>query len=61
MVPTKVSKFSELELSQKLDISPTQLKRVQTQTYYKQIIGQINLSLIDLYCSTKWVKTVDDN
>ena len=53
--PTKVSKFSELELSQKLNISLTQLRRVvQTQTYYKQIIGKINMPLIELYCDTKW-------
>ena len=61
MVPTKVPKFSELDLSQKLNISLVQFRRVQTQTYYKQIIGQINLPLIDLYCNTKWAKIVDDN
>ncbi len=61
MVPTKVSKLSELELSQKLNISLIQLRRVQTPTYYKQIIGQVNLALIDLYCNTKWVKTIGDN
>jgi len=61
MIPTRVPKFSELELSQKLNISLTQLRRVQTQTCYKQIIGQVNLPLVNLYCSTKWAKSVEDN
>ena len=61
MVPTRVPKFSELELSQKLNISLTQLRRVQVQAYYRQVIGQINSSLIDLYCSTKWAKSIDDD
>jgi hypothetical protein len=61
MVPTRTPKFSELELSQQLNISLTQLRRVQTKTYYKQIIGQINLSLIDLYCNTRWTKGIDND
>ena len=62
MVPIKIPKFSELELANKLNISLIQLRKIQvSQTYYKQTIGQINSSLIELYCNTKWLKINDDN
>lgn len=55
-VPTKIPKFTELELANKLKITPTQLRKLQTsKTSYKQIIGKINTLLIELYCNTKWV------
>ena len=56
LVPTKIPKFTELELANKLNITPKQLRRLQrTQSAYKQIIGKINLLLIELYCGTKRV------
>ena len=55
LVPTKVPKFTELELANKLNIAPTQLKKLQrSQTSYKQVIRKINPLLVELYCGTKW-------
>ena len=56
-IPTKVSKFTKLELANKLNITPKQLKRLlrsQSSCSYREMIGKINLPLIKLYCSTKW-------
>lgn len=56
LVPTKIPKLTKLKLASKLNITLKQLRRLQrTQSAYKQIIGKINLPLIELYCSTKWV------
>jgi hypothetical protein len=54
-VPTKILKFTEIELADKLEITTMQLKKLhRSQTTYKQMIGKINLLLIELYCNTKW-------
>ncbi len=55
LVPTKIPKLTELELANKLNITSTQLRRLQeSQASYKQTISKINLLLIRLYCGTKW-------
>ena len=55
LVPMKTQKFSALELSDKLNISPIQLRKLQvSRIYYKQLIGKVNLLLAKLYCGTKW-------
>lgn len=54
-VPTKIPKFTELELANKLNITSAQLRRLQeSQASYKQTISEINLLLIKLCCGTKW-------
>ncbi|MEI8055692.1 MAG: hypothetical protein WCH10_06895 [bacterium] len=56
LVPTKIPKLTELELANKLNITSAQLRRLQkSQASYKQTISKINLPLIKLYCSTKWI------
>lgn len=58
-IPTKIPKFTKLELANKLNISLKQLSSLQmSKSTYKQIIGKINPLLIELYCSTKWQKVI---
>jgi hypothetical protein len=53
LVPTKVLKFTESELSSKLNITVAQLRGVQkSSTFYKNT-NEINLRLVNLYCNTK--------
>jgi len=55
-IPTKIPKLTELELANKLNITSTQLRRLQkSQASYKQVISKINSLLIKLYCDTKWM------
>ena len=53
LVPTKVLKFTESELSSKLNITVAQLRGIQrSNTFYKNT-KEINLRLVNLYCNTK--------
>ncbi len=53
LLPTVVPKVSELELSEKLNITPKQLKSLRrSPMFYNKMVKYINLPLINLYCST---------
>ena len=55
LTPTKAKNLTELELSNKLNITPKQLRQLQkSQAFYRQIIKKINLPLAKLYCNTRW-------
>ena len=52
--PVTYPKFTALELSNKINITPKQLRLLQvSQLFHKQIIRKINLPLVKLYCITK--------
>ena len=56
LVPTKILKFTELELANKLSITTTQLRQLRggSQSIYEQTIEKISPLLSNLYCYTKW-------
>lgn len=55
LVPIKVANFTVLELAKELKIEPFELERLYKSAWYcKKIMGQINLRLVKLYCSTKF-------
>lgn len=54
-LPHIVPKFTEAELAKKLNITTIQLRHLQKSSrFYKGIAKHICLSLVNLYCNTKF-------
>jgi len=51
----KTGAYTKEELAKKLDISPKDLKKLKSPGSYSSIVRKISLSLIRLYCATKFV------
>ena len=57
LTSTRISKLTELELANKLNITSAQLRRLQkSQASYKQTINKINLPLIKCIAVQNWHK-----
>lgn len=55
MKEVRCLRYTEWELAEKLNIAPKTLKKLKLPWFYKATIRRVILSLVRLYCSTKWV------
>ena len=54
-VEVKRPKYTKYELAEKLNLSEQELKKLRLPYFCRAVISKINLPLVRLYCSTKWV------
>jgi hypothetical protein len=51
----KTGAFTKEELAEKLGISPKELEKLKSPSFYKGMANKISLPLIRLYCATKFL------